>query len=183
MSRLIGLALTTLINSPGLQPAVGQVSQDRMVPAITMNLAKYIEWPVLTRAKADRPYFYIGVLNSKGWLDSFQELEGKTLHGLKVKVIGLSSTMDPDDLRRCHIIFAPHAGSLDRLKPVALRGSTLIISDDRGTASSGRAGIELVPLQSKMAFEIGLDYLRASNLQIRASVLRLAAEVHKSGSN
>ncbi len=156
-----------------------EVGKTRLLPALTLTLSRYVEWPATARAKEDRPYFFIGVYDSDTWFRAFQALSGERIHGRSVRVIRLRDGMDADDLRRCQVIFTSRGSVLPMLKSVAVRGEVLIVTDVTGAAGACNAGIEFVPNQTKLGFEICLDFLKASKLQTKASVLRLAKQVHR----
>ena len=172
-SLLAFLALSWLVST-----SFAQVPKTELVPSLTFNLSKYVEWPDTARAREDEPYWIIGVYDSDAWLQAFHMLEGKAIHGKTAKVIQLKDGMAPDDMRRCQIIFTSKPNVLSQLKSVALRGEVLAVTDVPSAAQSCKAGIELVPNGSKLGFEVCLDCLKASNLEIRANLLKIAIEVH-----
>ncbi|MEM7012812.1 MAG: YfiR family protein [Verrucomicrobiota bacterium] len=160
-------------------PALGQVSKEELLPAVTFNLAKYVTWPDTPRAAGDEPFLFIGVYDSNDWLDAFRGLEDRLILEKKVRVIQLADGMDPDDMRRCQVIFTTRADVLQKLKPVAQRGEILLVADVKSAAANEHASVEFVPKGSRIGFEVSLIFVKASNLKISSSVLRLAEKVYK----
>lgn len=180
MNRFSQKLLILLAWIPFAIPASGQVvSKEELLPAVTFSLAKYVTWPDTPRAAEDEPFLFIGVYDTNAWLDAFRTLEDRTILGKTTRVIQLADGMDPDDLRRCQVIFTTRADVLPKLKSVAQRGEVLLVADVKSAAANGDASVEFVPKGARIGFKISLEFVKASNLKMSSNVLRLAEEVYK----
>lgn len=168
----IFLALTS---SPGQT-----TSRENLLPALTFSMTKYVDWPDTPRAAEDEPILFIGVHDSDDWFEAFRALDGKAVKGKTTKVVHLKNGMDPDDLRRCQVIFTTDPAVLAKLSAIAKRGEALLVTDIDSAAKSGKASVQFVPNGTKIGFEVCLDFVKASNLRMSSAVLKLAKEVYRS---
>lgn len=172
--------LTAVMFLPSMIGAQAPVSSEKLVPAISYKISKFVHWPETTRPKADAGNFYIGVASSDAVYKSFlAELDGKPIRGKIVRVIHLEGALSPDDLRRFQLIFTDSATVLKEIGGGRIRGDMLIISTVSGSASSGDAGVEIVANEKSLAFEVALKQLKAARLRAESSVLSLARKVHR----
>ena len=77
--------------------------------ALTLRIAKFIDWPSRPALAEDIPYFIVGVYGSIPTQSAFAPINGKSSKGKTVKIVRVDPSTDPRDLRRCHIIYVEDA--------------------------------------------------------------------------
>lgn len=150
-------------------PAVA--NSEAVYAAFTVNLARFITWPESAFAAKGAP-FVIGTfprdpINAQ--LDA--AVRGESVDGHPMQTMRLHS---PDDLAKCHVVFISknlvRAGLLARVanRPV------LAVSDADDFLEIG-GHVRFVPQPSRTRLRIAVENLKASGLEARAQLLRLAA--------
>lgn len=156
----------------GLPPPSGVVTQQSVYAAFIVNVTRFIQWPSTAFRSPDEPLvigtFAHAVINDE--LDGAVRGESVGNHPLRTRRIH-----SLDDLASCHVIYLEGADAqvqnavLNRIagKPV------LSIGDSNGFLELG-GHIRFVPRPPRTQLRIGLTNLKASGLQARAQLLRLA---------
>lgn len=140
--------------------------------AFTLNLTRFITWPEGAFARPDEP-FVIGTFPRDPVNDELDAaVRGENVAGHPVRTMRLQSL---DDLAKCHVLFfsknvAPRPAVLARVarKPI------LTVSDADGFLELG-GHVRFVAQPPSTRLQISPDNLKASGLESRAQLLRLAS--------
>lgn len=173
---LRGLALTwvgvaTIAVVPSAQAASSAVAQQSVYAAFVVNITRFIQWPDSAFSGPDAP-IVIGTFARdpiNGELDG--AVRGELVGTRPLRTIRIRSL---DDLATCHLVYM--AGSEPQKQAVLARiaGKPILsISDGDGFLDLG-GHVRFVPRPPHTQLRIGLDNLRASGLQARAQLLRIA---------
>jgi hypothetical protein len=119
----------------------------------------------------------IGILGKGPLAHEWQSISGKSLNGMKLRVI---KSNDVDELLDCQIVVieetSPH--KLSRILLLLRHYPVLTIGDSPVFISSG-GSLNMTLLNSHISFSINLAQARAVGLDISSNLLKLAAEVIK----
>lgn len=157
--------------SPQLTAASPRASAEAVYAAFTVNLTRFITWPDSDLGPNGAP-FLIGTfprdpINRE--LD--QAVSGETVNGHPVRTIRLR---DVNDVARCRVVFVSRgAANLRAVLDHAAHRPILTVSDAEGFLSLG-GHVRFVPEPPHTRLEISAVNLRASGLQARAQLLRIA---------
>ena len=147
------------------------VSSEAVYAAFTINLTRFISWPENGLGPAGTP-FVIGTFPRDPINDDLDSaVRGEQVQGHPIRTIRLHSVADA---LRCQVVYVSR-GSVDigsvlattRHRPI------LTVSDADGFLAQG-GHVRFVPLPSRTALRISAENLRASGLEARAQLLRLA---------
>jgi hypothetical protein len=155
------------------------VGEHDLSAALTLRIAKFVEWPDRPTLAEDKAYFLVGVMGNAQTRAAFAQFEGKIIKGKKVRIVKVNPSTDSHDLRRCHIIYADASSDQSVLTEITQRGKGVMTLF--GPRSGNRKGscLSLIRLGDKLAFDIDLQSTRRSDLQIDAGLIRLARKVKK----
>jgi len=151
------------------QPVVA--SEYRVKGAFIYNFMKFVEWP----PAAPSGPFVVGLFGATPVGPFEAVFEGRTVHGRRVVVRAFD---DVAGLEGCHVLFIAAGGTVQTrsaLRAVAAQ-PVLTITDTGDTGGSG-AMISLVPVETRLGFEVDLDLANAAGLQISSQLLSLARKV------
>lgn len=143
-------------------------SEDDVKAAFVVNFLRFASWP----ASAAQGPFQICAATDGPLYQSLTRLASvKTVIGRPVQV----STVTADDLQRCHILLLESLTSrrLSSWIRTAEGHALLTVSDIPHFLESGGM-FQLVLDNQRIAFDIRLDSIRRSGLQVSSSLLRLA---------
>lgn len=167
---LRALLLLGVLLAPGSARAE-PAERGTLYAAFTLNVARFITWPEGVFASADAP-LVIGTSEDdpiNAALDHAAALE--PVHGRPVRTLRIRGL---DDLAACHVVFlsksTPRQPSiLARLrdKPV------LTVGDSPGFLELG-GHVSFVTRSSRVTLRVSPEHLKASGLEARAQLLRLA---------
>lgn len=142
--------------------------------AFVLNFAKLTEWPAESPGEKDS--FTIAVLG-KIPSDSFvSTLKSQTIHGKKIIVKHIEATNEIKNVRLVFIALSERqrlSGILRELR----QQNMLTVSDMNGFCEAGGM-IGLVPVQSRIGFEVNLAAVRKARLSISSQLLKLAKTVY-----
>ncbi|MDD2366928.1 MAG: YfiR family protein [Desulfuromonadaceae bacterium] len=143
--------------------------------AIVYNIAKYVTWP--TTGKNSNSNFIIGILANNSTVQSWRNLNGKTIYGRTVEVRRI---VDLEELSQCQLIFidTSEKKNLTRILAIASDYPVLTISEIEDFSRYGGM-IALSVINNHMAFSINLKRARSVNLALSSNILKLATEVIK----
>lgn len=166
VSALVALALCI---SPSVCPGTPGDGEDELKSATVLSFLRYATWPgnprpneVLTVGVLGRPSF----AKTLGGL-----LEGKSVNGRAVRLVELKAGAD---VRCCQLIYFATGKKTEIQQVLQNAGSahTLTIGeDDKFLEYGGAVNLELV--DGHMGFEVNLEVLGLSGVDISAKLLRL----------
>jgi len=153
-------------------------SEAELKAALTLNFARYVEWPERAFASREAPFqFCLVGRDSLG--AAFSALESRTLQNRPVKV---RRNVPPDDTRGCHVVFASELE--ERRVPLLLRSlagqPVLTVGDADGFIDNGGA-IGIVPGEQRLQFEVNRAVLDQARLKASSQLLKLARSVLNPG--
>ncbi len=147
--------------------------------AFLYNFAKFVEWPANVFPDDGSP-FVLCVLGE----DPF----GSALDSIKRKTVGARKLMikryeKAKDFKKCHMLFISRSkkNDLDKIFAQLEDLSVLTVSDIEGFALKGGI-IGLFTADNKIRFEINVDRVKRSGLQISSKLLKLAKIVDPTNS-
>lgn len=164
---LLSLLLFTLTCSTQAEEA------SRVKAAFVFNFTKFVTWPADVEAKGGELRLCLSSRNPLQ--DSLMQLNGR-----KVRSFMLSITVpdSPREFEHCHIVLLtddPH--DLKALAAVATL-PVLTIAEHHGFARRGSGAIELFTENNLVRFDVNLQRIKSSGLDINSTVLELAREVY-----
>lgn len=158
--------------------AQGATSEADLKAALTLNFARYTEWPERSFASREAPFVFC-LVGRDGLGAAFSALESRTLQNRPVKV---RRNVPTDDTRGCHVVFASELE--DRKLPLLLRGlagqPVLTVGDADGFIDNGGA-IGIVPGEGRLQFEVNRAVLEQARLKASSQLLKLARAVLNPG--
>lgn len=134
------------------------------------NFLKFTEWP-----EGPRKEFGVCVLGSDPFGDALDAIEGKTAHGLPVRV---RRDMTAERAKECALVFInePDRPRLLRTLRLLEGFSVLTVAEHEGFVNSGgMIGLEI--RDSRVQFQINVRATGKGNLKISAQLLKLARQV------
>jgi len=146
--------------------------EDKLKVVIIGKITKFVQWN-----NSGRKNFSITVLNSTNHF--FKTLlEGKKVHGKPIKVIYINDIKDLDDTNVLYIS-QNAAQELPLVFKSIKNRNILTISDIRGFAQKGGM-IQLYTKNQNLRLRINLSSVKAENLKIKSSLLRISTLVKES---
>lgn len=143
--------------------------------AIVYQLLPFVDWPS-DAAPAAGGALTLCVDPASALAGPLRSLQGRPVRQARLAVQDLPP---PDALRRCHAVWLD-----DRLRGPqaavrrALHGlPVLVLGDEASGARDDAVDVHLVPQGGRVEFEVDLQTLRESRLQISSRLLRLARRV------
>jgi hypothetical protein len=147
--------------------------------ALTLRIAKFIDWPSRPALAEDIPYFIVGVYGSIPTQSAFAPMNGKSSKGKTVKIVRVDPSTDPRDLRRCHIIYVDAASDQQVILEMTRRSRGILTVFGPGSGLQIDPCLRLAREGENLAFDIDLRSTRRSNLDVDAGLIRLARNVKK----
>lgn len=170
LTTAVGLLVATALCVAAAPSA--PVTPEDVHAAFTVNLTRFITWPATAFANASAP-LVIGTFPQDPINEELDAaVRGETLDGRPMVTVRIRSL---DEVARCHIVFmsrnvARHLLVLER----CVRRPILTISDANGFLELG-GHVQFLPQPPRTKLQISAANLRASGLEARAQLLRLAA--------
>ncbi len=145
--------------------------------AYLFNLIRFTHWPEETPdPETSGPQeFVLGIVGDDPFGPLLQNLEGRAVHGLPVRVVRVRT---PQQLTRCRAVFIS-GSEWSRLGVVlrALHGlPVLTFGDVPGFVDRGGM-VGFLRERDRVRFEVNLEALRRAGLRMSSEVLRLAVRV------
>ena len=134
------------------------------------NFLKFTEWP-----EGPRKELGVCVLGSDPFGDALDAIEGKTAHGLPVRV---KRGMTAERAKECALVFINEPDRPRLLRTLrALEGvSVLTVAEHEGfVGAGGMIGLEI--RDSRVQFQINVKAAGKGNLKISAQLMKLARQV------
>lgn len=171
---LFALTVVVVAGTPTPPSAVAApvVTSEAVYAAFTVNLTRFISWPREAMGPPDAP-FVIGTfardpINPE--LDA--AAQGETVGGHPVVTVRLRTL---DDLLKCRLIYVSHGvADIGAVLRRVERRPILTISDADGFLALG-GHVRFVPQRTRTALHVSAANLRASGLEARAQLLRIAS--------
>lgn len=154
-------------------------SADSVKAAYLLKFLNYVEWPAAVFAGEDAPYV-IGVADDEGVLAELQrQAPGHSVNRRHVQVrrLGVAADMPPG----LHLLYIGSAIDRGRLTSLlrATRGApALVVTDTDGALDLGSM-INFKVVGDRVRFEVALDPVRRSGLQLNSRLLSVAIAVNK----
>jgi hypothetical protein len=148
------------------------VSTEAVHAAFTLNLTRFITWPESAFSAPAAP-LVIGTFPRDPINEELDAgARDEAVNGHPVRTMRIQSM---DDLAKCHVVFVSRTNPRQAavLQHVA-RKPILTIGDGEGFLELG-GHVRFVPQPPRIALRISVDNLKASRLEARAQLLRLAA--------
>ncbi len=152
--------------------------------AYLLNFLKLTEWPEESFDDKDekKPDPFTVVVIGK---DPFEEeldktFKGQTAQGRSVRAVRLRDLPDEDEEIDGHLVFSALSKTRDRnelLERLSGR-AVLLVGEEDGLAEDG-AHINFYLADKRVKFEVNVDSVKRSNLEISATLLKLAKIVHE----
>ena len=174
--RSSALAVVLAANGPcasqlWASPASETVDQQSVYAAFVVNITRFIQWPDAVFAQPDSP-LVIGTFPKdpiNEFLDAAVVGESAATHPLKTMRI-----QNLDDLSRCNVVYITGSAAVKQSVLARIANKPILsVSDDKGFIELG-GHVRFVPRPPHTQLRIGVANLRASGLQARAQLLRLA---------
>ncbi|OPY83089.1 MAG: hypothetical protein A4E65_00725 [Syntrophorhabdus sp. PtaU1.Bin153] len=142
--------------------------------AFLYNFAKFIEWPPTVFGDKAEP-LAICVVGQDCFGNTLRMLKNKTVEG---RIIAVRKGVKTNDIDGCHVLFIS-GSEKENLQQIlkAVRGvPVLTVGDTDGFARAG-VMINLVPVGSRIGFEINLGAVEETPLKISSKLLKLGKTI------
>lgn len=139
--------------------------------AFIFNFTKFITWPAaMEREGGD---LRLCLFNENPFGDYVYQLDGRKVRNFYLRI---SQPRTRAELARCHILFlTPGKNGVNALDDLA-HLPVLTIADHDGFALAG-GGIELLSENNRIRFDVNLQRIKGSGLDISSKLLSLARQV------
>jgi hypothetical protein len=151
-------------------PAQAQRQEPELKAQVLFQVMLFVQWP----GREDETAFQFCALDDTPLAQAMRGFEGRRIN----ERVFTWRRVSADQLAACHVAYVGHAGQASLQQQAGLRG-LLWVGDELGLLDRG-AMLNLQVDSGKVVFDIGLDELRRSGLDISAKVLRLARYVKES---
>lgn len=169
LTIILVASLAPLASAPAAPPSVA--STQAVHAAFTLNLTRFITWPETAFSGPAAP-LVIGTFprdSINAELDG--AARGETVNGHPVHTMRIQSL---DDLAKCHVVFLSQNNPRQAaVLQYAAHKPILLIGDGEGFLELG-GHVRFVPQPPRIALRISVENLKASGLEARAQLLRLA---------
>ena len=144
----------------------------RLKAAFVYNFLVFTEWPADVGGTLN-----LCIVGNDPFGKEIDGLQGKAAAG---RTIALHRRASGEPLRDCQAVFiaAPAGDKLSRLVEGLKGHPVLTMADSAGAMQQGVA-LNMVVVQSKVAFEVNLQAARSARLTLSSKLLRLATEVQQ----
>ncbi|MFA7166337.1 MAG: YfiR family protein [Desulfoplanes sp.] len=156
-----------------------EILEYRIKAAYIFNFAKFIEWPEQAFRDKNQP-FSIVIMGDKKYLQCFESLKSKTIHGRKINIKYCTS---PEKLttQSCHILFVTDQPFSQGCQSFLTNDSRQILTIGKSAAFIHAGGmIAFIQRDNKIRFAINQSKARQNNLCISSRLLRLAEKTYTS---
>lgn len=158
---------------------------DTLLPELTVKarfivlLGAYVDWPPSSRVSNPALPFVIGTLGRTG-IVPFLDAEARSVRTIKGKPIRIRELSTAREARECDLLFISETelSSLDVLLAQISGLPVVTIADVAGLAPKG-VMFNMRVRGDRFIFEVALQPVRASSLQVDARVLARAVKVER----
>src|ERR1017187_1185386 len=167
-----GILLAVALALPGMpysSPGVGAEAEDELKSVIVKNFLRYSTWP--ETASPNGP-ITVGVLGRSSFSQVLHGLlDGKSVNGRLVEIVELKSS---SDTHHCHLIYVATDKNpeIKQILQTVRSTHTLTIGEDGKFLDYGGA-VNLLLIDGHMGFEVDLESLNRSGVEISSKLLRL----------
>ena len=167
--RLTALACATGLLWPALALAIEEAE---LKAAIVFNILLFVEWPASVLPEGSD--LVMCVAPQAGLSSALKKLAGRDLRGHRLEV----RDMPPAAPRSCRVLYVESAERtrLGASLAALSAAGTLVLSDDADAPRDSTA-IVLQRAGNKFVFDVRLQPVRTSQVQLSSKLLRLAREV------
>jgi hypothetical protein len=167
---------TVLAQTSALRPA--GPSEDNVKAAYLLKFLNYVEWPAASLGPADAPYV-IGVADDDAMMAELQrQAIGRTVNRRPVAVRRLGAGESPAGL---HVLFIGAHGERGRLGALLrqVHGLPVLAVTEADGALEQGSMINFRLVDQRLRFEIALDPVKRSGLELNTRLLSVASAVIK----
>ncbi len=159
--------------APDVEAASQPVSKEAVYAAFTVNLTRFISWPASALGPEGSP-FLIGTFSRDPINEELDAaVRGENVNGHPLRTIRLHSI---EDVRKCHVVFVSGTrADVGAVLAEAENRPILTVSDVEGFLARG-GHVRFVPEPNRTGLQVSAVNLRASGLEARAQLLRVAEE-------
>jgi hypothetical protein len=153
-------------------------SEDNVKAAYLLRFLNYVEWPPASFAAADAPYV-VGVANDDAMLAELQrQAIGRSVNRRPVRARRVNAG---DTMAGLHVLFI--GGGIDRARQAALLYQAhampvLAVTETDGALEQGSM-INFRLIDERLRFEVALDPVKRSGLELNTRLLSVASTVVK----
>ncbi len=179
VSKLFCIALIAVAIPNAVLAADPSASEYAVKTAIVYKLTKFVNWPK-SAFSSPQSSLNICVDQSGPFYEPMQSLQGRTVHGHNLEIVGLSGPGTP--ATNCHVLIISEVDKNPAVASIASAASqpVLTIGDTDGFADQGgMVGLELE--QSRIVFAINVGASQQAGLDISVQLLQLARIVDTEG--
>ncbi|MGM9489947.1 YfiR family protein [Ideonella sp. YS5] len=162
--------LLALILAWAAMPAQAQREEPELKARVLFQVMLFVQWP----GRTGETSFQFCTLDDTPLAEAMRSFEGRRINDRVFSWRRVSV----EQLGACHVAYVGHAGQ-PALQQQAASHGVLWVGDELGLLDRG-AMLNLQVESGKVVFDIGLETLRRSGLDISAKVLRLARYVKES---
>jgi hypothetical protein len=169
IGRLMKLAFTALLALPLVCPGRAGDGEDELKSATVLSFLRYSTWPETARTN---DAFTVGVVGRPSFARILGGLlEGKSVNGRAVRLVELRPGADP---RCCQLIYfaTDKKSEIEPALQVVISSHALTIGEADRFLDYGGA-VNLLLIDGHMGFEVNLDALERSGVDISSKLLRL----------
>lgn len=171
---IILISITVGLLRPGVALS-GDVEREYQLKAgFLVNFARFITWPENAFASPDADII-ICIMGENPFGNALEGARKKKIGSRGIQLIYVDSLAE---LPKCHLLYVSKSEEnamqqlhLDKTRPM------VTVSDIQGFAKTG-GGIEFVTRSSKLSFIINNSAIKERQVQVRASLLKLAETVY-----
>lgn len=155
-----------LARVPVLSGAPANDPEDELKGAVVLSFVRYTEWPA-----TDKEPISIGVAGGPAFAEALRRMAGgKTVNNRPIQVLELSVAIDP---KCCQVIYFANEKGPERRQALeaAQNAHVLTIGDAKSFLEAGGA-VKLMIVDGRMSFEINMEALHKSGVNISSKLLR-----------
>lgn len=155
-----------------LVPLRGMGAEDayQIKTAFIFNFTKFVTWPADMEQRGGD--LHLCLLGGNPFGEYVYQLEGRKVRNFSLRVVQVQV---PEDMAQCQILYVAGKAQAEMLSDIAGQ-PVLTISDYDGFTRQG-GGIELLSEDNRIRFDVNLQRIKASGLDISSRLLHLARQV------
>jgi hypothetical protein len=167
--KLCILSLVAVLAAPHASSGAAGDAEDELKSATVLSFLRYTTWPA--KASAGVPLI-VGVLGRSGFIRTLGALlEGKSVEGRPVRLVEIKPGVDP---RCCQVLYFATDKKSDIEPALASAAASHVLTIGEGDRFLEYGGsVNLMVVDGHMAFEVNMDALERSGVDISSKLLRL----------
>ena len=149
---------------------------DAVKAAFLLNIARFVSWPEATQGEHN-DHFYLCLYRSNTLQPAIEDLSGRRGYRHPIEVLSIATLTE---ITACNMLFIGPSdlAAFQREAEAGPNHPVLTIADLTDAASTPEQFVDvhvhLVPIESRIGFEINLDKIRRSGLWMSSKLLKLA---------